>query len=268
MSPSCETVQHAIRDGALTEDQRAHIDGCAACARFELEQRAPAPSASEPALDALFDQLQADVEADSDWRGALRSLPSNRRRALVVGTALVLGVGFGVLSPRPDFAVYPLTRMVVLVTGFVLGTAWLGARAVGTGRAPLAASRATTTALWVSAVWVAVAAALPAAHHDHPAALGGTGASFWPAASQCLASGVLLATPVWLAVILLNRAPGASRRAAWLLGAATAAMAANLALQLHCPIVSVRHLLVGHAAAMPLLLALLWGLDRVASPRV
>ena len=79
MSQSCETVQHAIRDAALTEDQRAHIDGCAACARFELEQRAPAPSASEPSLDALFDQLQAHVEADSDWRGALRSLPRNTR---------------------------------------------------------------------------------------------------------------------------------------------------------------------------------------------
>jgi hypothetical protein len=99
-------------------------------------------------------------------------------------------------------------------------------------------------------------AALPAAQTGHPDSVLGAHDSVADRAVSCLALGALLSVPflgLWRAV---DRLQGRDLERS--IAAITAAgLLGNLALQLHCPLTSVSHLLLGHAP-LALVLGLGW----------
>jgi hypothetical protein len=93
---------------------------------------------------------------------------------------------------------------------------------------------------------------MPPAHTVHPASLHAEG---WPAllqrATPCLAIGLAIGALFYGVLALLDR--GGSYRAPAM--AVASGLAANLALQLHCPVTAPLHMVVGHLGVALLLVA-------------
>jgi hypothetical protein len=101
-------------------------------------------------------------------------------------------------------------------------------------------------------------ALLPEAHHErllHPESFADEGAQFWIRVVGCLVFGSLLALPFMASIALLDRRDRLGRGRALLVALAGGATG-NVALLLHCPLVSRDHILAGHAT-VPVFLALL-----------
>jgi hypothetical protein len=149
-------------------------------------------------------------------------------------------------------AVYPAARMaaalLVLGAGFAISLL-LALRPL---QRPGVPGRTVVLAISAVLVGVLVLYGLPAAHLAHPSSLHEPGAlSVLRRAIPCLAIGVAIGVAVYGLLALLDR--GGSRRAPVM--AIAAGLAANLALQLHCPITAPLHMIVGHLGVALLLLA-------------
>ena len=110
---------------------------------------------------------------------------------------------------------------------------------------------------------------LPEAHHlvhEHPESFEGRGADFWPRAWRCLAFGTVTALPL-LAVLLMTDRRDRIGTARGVLAAATAGLAGNLLLMLHCPLVDRAHLVAGHAGVGVVFLLVLGIALRLARAR-
>lgn len=243
---TCADVQDRLRLGeALTTDEQAHLDGCVDCAQAELELALEAPAAVS--LDGVLEGLRADISDEQGALGWWRSRPTSLRRVLAglatVGVALV----FALVRPRVDLDVFPMPQMLVLVGLYGVSAAAATTMSLGTPSRPVLSPRLAWAALVGAMVLAGTLAALPPAHQAHPASLAGAGTDFIPRALGCLFVGAAVALPGMVVLGLGARATGRSIRAPWLLGGVAGAMAGQLALQLHCPIVHSPHRLVGHA---------------------
>jgi hypothetical protein len=163
--------------------------------------------------------------------------------AAFVAAALV---GVAATRLRSDWDVYPRQRLVVSGLVFGVGLAislLLLLRSLGRPRAR-AGVQAAMVAFGLSIPLVL--ALLPGPHAAHPASAG-HGADLWPRALACFAYGTGLALPflgtLW-AVARSDRVASFGLS----LAAAAAGLVANAALLVHCPIVHLDHLLLGHAS--------------------
>ena len=257
MSGICTRIQRTLQEGGtLSPDEAAHVADCSDCTRAELDAALASPEGLE--LDGLLEEVRADIAREQGIAGRWRSQPTAVRRgvglAALLGTALV----YGLLRPRVDMAVFPMPRMLLLVGiyGFVGALASLGS--LGSARRPVLRPRLALVGLAVAVVVSVGLALLPPAHQAHPASLEGTGPDFVPRALACLLTGLSVALPGVLLLGLGARATGHSLRAPWVLGAVAGALAGQLALQLHCPIVSSGHRLAGHALLVIVLGVVTW----------
>lgn len=224
-----------------------------------------AAEAAPPVPD--FEQLKAAVDRDiarehgpAAW---LRSRSTPARLALAAVAVALLGGGTLLSSARPDLAVYPLGRMLVLLLALAGSIALMGTLALWPMHRPAPPRGFTRAAIFGAALGLLVLYLLPAAHVDHPASLQAPGAqSLLVRALPCLAMGSAVALAGFLLLRALDR--GGARRA--LLMAASGGLAANLLLQLHCPVTAPEHMLLGHLGVIALLLGMAALVER-ALPR-
>jgi hypothetical protein len=190
-----------------------------------------------------------EIRPEPGIRTWLQELASPQRAAVV---ALVFaGAAFltFLASPRGDLAAISTVRLVAGMTLF--GVSGLAVALVilrPLHRRPLSRIPAWGIAITALALPL-VFALLPEAHHErllHPESFAADGMAFWSRAGRCLMFGTLVALPIIAAIFLLDRRDrvGSSRA---LQAALAGGAAGNLALLLHCPLVSSTHLVLSHA---------------------
>lgn len=209
----------------------------------ELARALRAVPGSRPEVEHLFGALEQELRRERGPVAWLRSRSTTARLALAFGVSAVIVLAAYAWFARPDLAVYPLGRMlaVLLIGG--------GALAASLGLALWPTHRPSTPS-WAAPVIAGVGLlglglvylqpALPGLDATHAHAPG-LGAALYLAA-PCLGIGLVIALALYALWSLLDR--GGARRG--LPAAAAAALTANLALQLHCPITDPSHLLIGH----------------------
>lgn len=256
----CTEAQRRILEADTdAAELRQHLMGCPACAALAEDDGALARwlaegRAAEPVPSGLVAAVQQDLVRERRPLARLRSLATGTRIALaVLGGVLILALGL--LKLRPDIGTYPVLRLALELgsLGLVgLGAAWLWLRPLHRPALPVW----MTTALVVLALLLPWAiSALPPAHLDHPASLGGTGDDLVRRATACFVYGALLGLPLALFLALLGRSARRLVRFA-VLPAAAGALAGLVSLNLHCPLTSPVHLLAGHAPIVLVLLML------------
>ena len=214
---------------------------------------------ADEAAARLLAKMQAriDEEEAGPWgrlRALVGSLPSWQRRGMGLVILLGISVGFGLLRPRADWALYPAARL----WGFALALGASAALGLWLALRPLhrVGFRAASVAWvgWAGVLAVALLSSLPAAHRQHPESLAGQGWEFVSSAAACLITGLVMALVMWGGFRLLDRS-GAHWMGHGLSAMVAAGVAANLSLHLHCPMTPAAHLWAGHALAIPLLIA-------------
>ena len=73
----------------------------------------PPDSAAPESLDALFDRIETQVEAEQGWRARLREMSRSRAGVLAVGLMLGLAGGWFYFAPRTDLQHYPAARWAI-----------------------------------------------------------------------------------------------------------------------------------------------------------
>lgn len=226
----------------------AHVRSCPACAELvagdtDLGQELSAAARGGPELDLdqLFSSLNARVQEERGLRAWLCSRSTPARAILAVSIVLALALYQLVSARRPDFAVYPVPRMALVLGVYVCGILL----SVAALLRPLGTARREPIALAIVFLCLPVVLALlPEAAtsfepHFHR--------SFTQAAARCFFYGGGFVASIVIALWLLDRSDGLAR-ASLLLLAACAGSAANLLLQIHCPNPEPFHLIVGHAS--------------------
>ncbi len=215
------------------------------------DRREPRPKRGD--LDAVFAAIETSERGPLGW---LRSRRSRSRLAAALIAAALVPVAVFLAVPRRDLPLYAAGRMALALILMAATLAALAARALRRldhlDRTPWADAALLAGAGLVT--WSV--ALLPQAHAAAPPG------DLVRAAAKCLAFGALTGAPVAAALLALDRVGSRRTLAEAILAGA---VAGNLALQLHCPIVDVPHLVVGHALLVPLAaaaFALGWRLSR------
>jgi hypothetical protein len=231
-------------DGAL-EDELARL----------LEQT----QGEAPQFDALFVGLSDRIANERGLRAFLRSRSTPVRTSIAVSTifALVLLVLFAFL--RRDIAVYPPTRMALVLSSVGALLAFSLLLSLRPMQRPALPSWTTPGLVASSMLLLLGLHSLPAAHLSHPASLvyGAGPTAQLLRATPCVIIGLWVGVPIYALLAALDRG-GVGRS---LVHAVTAGLAANFLLQLCCPVTAPVHMLVGHLGVALLLLAgcgLLW----------
>ena len=204
------------------------------------------------------DDIGPPILPNRTLRSRLRELATPKRAllaALVVATASLATL---LVTPRGDMDVVSPIRLFAGV--MVLGVVGLAVALIvlqPLHRRPLPSSVAGAVAI-AALLAPTVFALLPEAHHErllHPESFADEGDQFWGRAGGCLVFGTLLALPFMATIVLLDRRDRLGRRRALQVALAGGATG-NVALLLHCPLVSREHIFAGHAT-VPVFLALL-----------
>jgi len=209
----------------------------------ELERALRGGEGAPPDLDGLFAALDADLRHERGLSAWLRSR-STPQRLLLSGSALgaVVLADYAFFA-RPDLGVYPFGRMAAVVLVAVGAVAAGLALALRPTQRPSAPSWAAPSVAGLGLLGLLAVYLMPALPALDPAHLQAPGLeAVLERALPCFGIGLAVAGALYVLWGLLDR--GGARRG---LGAAAAAgLAANLALQLHCPVTAPAHLLVGH----------------------
>ncbi len=247
----CADVKEArIQGMALTDAQREHIATCPWCSAGES-------AGSGPGIDdTVFASLEKSILAERGAGPWLKSRSTEVRLLLAAAVALSLSLVFFALAPRSKYGPVALERVLLTVSVFsvlVLAVARVVLR-------PFQAPETTRRALWLvglAALAVPVLFALlpggtpsPLLHAPHHVAFG-----------TCFFGGLATGGVFVAALHLLHRDQHAARSTA-LLAAAAGGLAANLALELHCPITTSEHLLASHASVGFALVVGIWLMRR------
>jgi len=206
------------------------------------------------------DDLQPPVLPEPTLRSRLRELSSPRRAGIAALVVFTTGLATLLLLARSDMESVAPLRLVGGVVGFGLaGVAIALVVLRPLHRRPLPG--VVSGALVACALLAPAAFAfLPEAHHErllHPESFADEESRFWGRAGACLLLGSLMALPFLAVVAAMDRRNRLGRARAFQIAVAGGAIG-NLALLLHCPLVSHGHLLAGHAT-VPVFLALLVG---------
>lgn len=262
---NCREAQNRILRGDVDDSVAAHVQECESCAELaasdaRLARALEGARGEDGTADGDLDELMASIEAeDESLRGRLRALPSRQRLALLFVAAISVGAVYFAVWRRPDWAVYPMARMMLIALSL------LAATAVGVLLAlPRYFRRGASALLRAAAVLFLFAVAflpaiLPEVHEAHPA----QPANFWVGIAKCTGVGTVAAVPVAALVWALKRNDGLE----WwstLAAAMVAAVGANLALQIHCPVVDPMHILLSHSALTVVYAVVAWILVKIA----
>ncbi len=201
-----------------------------------------------------IDGLEAQIALESGPLAWLRARSTRERTILSIAISAALPAAVALTRLRQDWSVFPSGRMVfdlLLLCGALLALLSLPLRPLH--RPPLSWPLIATLVGGAVATTFVVAA-WPQAHELYPESLLGVDADFASRASGCFRTGVLWAAAVSLGLFLISR-----KSSAFPIALVQAALVAIIALQLHCPLVSPKHLVAGHStvALAGLLVALL-----------
>jgi hypothetical protein len=230
----------------------------------ELARWVRPDAVSAPDLSEMRLSLDAELLKERGPSAFLRSRSTPTRVAGVGLSLLLLALLTLLFRARVDLAVYPLPRMLLLLSVMALwflGSAWLALWPLAWPEPP-AALRKTLIAF--GPVVLLALYSLPVAHTDHPASLqaeGGT--ALLLRALPCLGIGLVLAAGVYFLLRAFDR--GGNR--ANLLMASAGGISANLLLQLHCSVTAPAHMLLGHLGVALIVLGAVALTERVAHRR-
>ena len=252
----CADIRDALARGETPKGPEldAHVSTCEGCAELLADDgtlglglgsvRAAKPRQD---LSALLDDTIGQIARETGPIAWLRSRPTPARIALALAAVALVGGGVLAFKRRPDFDVYPLSRLVAAVGAYalVIGVAVrVALRPLHARLLPMAFRMGVVAAAIL--IPFAIAAA-PAAHGAHLASLAGAGSDLVPRAAQCFLFGSALALPALALLWALDR--GGHRALPTALASAGAAgLMGIVALELHCPITHPIHLMAGHAA--------------------
>lgn len=230
----------------------------------ELARWVRPDAVSVPDLNDLRLSLDAELAKERCPSAFLRSR-STPLRVLLLGVGLlILALLTLLLRGRVDLAVYPLPRMLLLLTAMAVwffGSTWLALWPLSRPALPAAVLKAFIA---FGPLLLLGLYSLPAAHTDHPASLQAPGvAALLLRAVPCLVFGAAIAAGTYSLLRAFDR--GGSR--ASLLMASAGGLAANLLLQLHCPVTAPEHMLVGHLGSALSVLGAVWLTERVVQRR-
>lgn len=255
---NCEDLQRKLLSGDNPQDAEilAHTGQCEACREFVGLRAGRAPDAPEPPdTELLRVGLREALAEEQGLAARLRSMPTSQRILLALCLVALVALVEGTVLVRADFDLVPRSVLIGLVLGLALLSV-VGARAVlrplyrpelgPRGRALLALFLLGSPILWSFVQPVT----------GHPASAEGLGMVFWKRAFGCCAHGLVLAAVMVLGLFLLDRR---LLRSSWTPVAAGSlgGVVAAMGLQLHCPIPTSAHWLVGHASVGLLLVAAL-----------
>jgi hypothetical protein len=210
--------------------------------------------ASDAELDTLWKRVESAIAHETGVGAWLRSMPTRWRVILASGVAVVMPVILGFASPRSDLEAYPEMRLALSMGAFAV---LLGVLIVLNLR-PLQRPELSTRALIFAFVALAVPfliALLPEVRLTHPVAFHDL--------HDCLLVGSICGGALMALLRALDRSIANAR--ALLVPAAAGGILANVALSLHCPVVSPLHLALIHA---PIGLVLLYGYKGLRSAKM
>lgn len=264
----CAQLRQVMLDGGdpTSPEAQEHMSGCAACQALyshgkDLALMLAGMQAEQPSGQApSFADLERQLAGEPSWRTRLAEL-SSKARWVLAAAVLTFPVVVGLVRHRHNLSEYPLDRLLVelgVLVGLALVSAWMWIR-------PLHRPQPNHRVLWAvlggGLVFPWILSSLPAALPEPPTVFL-AGSSDLSRAGSCFLFGAATALPALLMLAGLGR-----RRSAFpgfaILPATAAALAGLVGLEIHCPIASPSHLLMGHAPialALPLFLVLfgLW----------
>lgn len=209
-----------------------------------LDREAADLDASE--LDDLFEGVRGRVEKSGARRlNALAEQPTHRRRLFALICFALIVVGLGALLPHSNEPLPPLALAAIFGSFGVLLLA-----AVVIAFRPIyvpALSPFWKVGLGVVAVAAAITVALVPELHAHLTARPPEDAILGKAL-PCLSFGLLAGLPGYVFLRLLDRGAPFGR----LLAGVAAGLAANMVLELRCPVGGTEHLMFGHAMVVVL----------------
>lgn len=261
----CTEVREVFLSGKpVTGEQasaahREHVAVCPVCRQLYSED-APTPEAelsAEPPLmdlDVLRSAVLADQAAEEAtlW-SKLRSVSQRVRWVVAIGGVL-FAVVVGVLRHRVDIDVYPGGRMAAALVSQLALTLFMCAVLLRPLYKPLWPRRLMPFGV-LALLLPLTLSVLPAAQSPNPESWLGVNEDFLARVLSCAAWGTVVAAP-FVALLLLIDRHGGRWRSLHLSTAVTGGVVANLALQLHCPLVSPVHLVPGHATVGLILLGI------------
>jgi hypothetical protein len=264
----CQKVQVLAQLGALgarlhEAELCAHLSQCAGC-RALCEDgaqlaRALAPQPAPLELSAFGKEVAALLDAeDRHPFGWLRARPTWVRRSVLIG----LGAGSALLvvafNQRADLRAHLGSEAAVsllLLTCSALGLGWIALTPLHQSwRSDSLVPRSLrSTGLGLG---LGLGALLPAAAAMSASQAWQRTDSMWHSVLPCFLYGGAIAVGLLSGWRVLDRS-SIPNRALWASACLMAAIWANVALQLHCPLDHASHLLLGHASLAPVLLLLM-----------
>jgi hypothetical protein len=242
----CSRVRDAFIAGKVPAraEVQAHLELCPQCAALfendaELGRSLAAQAAPAPAFpDDLFGAIEARVGRETGPRAWLRSRPSQLRfQLLALGVILVVLVAGG-MRHRPDFAAYPVARMVILLGAYFIAVL------LAVGKELSLAVRRGRLADYAALATFGLGLPFLAAFVPATEASRLTGPE---GALGCFVYGALFTLPLGILLWAFDRDDRPTLRTVCL-SATALGLAANLVLELHCPNGHPLHLVLGHAS--------------------
>jgi len=246
---SCSDLHRAIAsDEPSGPEVDAHLEACEPCSALVAHDGAGAKALhalegdSSDALGDLWGSTLEAVENDGGLSSRLARTPSWMHAVALGGLVLALSLS-QLAALRPDMEAYPSALMTLVLLAFAGPTVAL----ILAATRPLYLSPLSATvksALWLTALVIPLLVASLPATHIHPA-MAITG-GFAPVTLTCFAFGAAIALLVTGAHQLFQRRRHGDRDNT-ILAALVGALAAAIALQLHCPYSDNAHQILGHA---------------------
>ena len=195
------------------------------------------PKPSPPAFERLERALEAE---DASRLGWLSAQPTRVKAALTAVAAVAIPALVFLVMPRPDLADYPVARLVLDALVVVVPAVVVVFLLLRPIYRPAPSPGLRVASVLGVCVGALVLANLPHAHGNMMSMVGNGPHDTWPLAMGCLSFGLFAALPSALALLTLTR----GRRPELALAAASAM--GVLAVQAQCPIITHKHMFLGH----------------------
>lgn len=244
----CDQLEDFVAEGrALTDEMRAHADGCDRCRPL---------TTADAALDRVVNPKrgEGEVELPAALREAMRAEPraapfSFARRAAVSSVVVVAIASLAfVIAPRADLShrelisySLGLVALVALVLGGVTAALHRGSRGIGVA--------VVHRALYLAIALIVAELAVAAASSPVEGSIVLRGASALRGLAHCASWGSLVGAVAGATLFFIaRRTVVAGATAAGAVAGVAAGLTGTLALHVVCPIVTLPHTMIAHVA--------------------